>query len=345
MQGRVKHIDIARGISITLVALFHSHLAFFIPQLIEPMALFRMPLFFLLSGIFFTWTDKTSQYFIKKSDILLKPYFSILLLLFIVSIFTGEDDLLGQLFGIFYGNGSTIKWVPLWYLTHIFIVYCFVFLLFKLTNMSTYSASLKVIILSLFILIGAYQPDFFWNQNIQIFSYSFLLPGLPFSLDIILLTSTYFIIGSFLRSYLINFKPSVFIFIFCIFVFLYIATFTNSHIDLNTRVYDNPLFATLGALSGIYILITISYNISKNRLLRIIPLKLGKSSLYILIFHIIIGEQVYNFLSQGVSSESTLFLLSIIAFSFSIFVPLIIKQIIESNQILSFAFLPSKSNT
>jgi len=53
VRGRVEHIDIARGISITLVAMFHSHLKFSIPEVIEPMSLFRMPLFLVLSGVFF----------------------------------------------------------------------------------------------------------------------------------------------------------------------------------------------------------------------------------------------------------------------------------------------------
>ena len=45
VRGRVEHVDIAKGISIAMVALFHSDLAFFIPAVVEPMSVFRMPLF------------------------------------------------------------------------------------------------------------------------------------------------------------------------------------------------------------------------------------------------------------------------------------------------------------
>lgn len=50
---RVKHIDIAKGISICLVAMFHSKMKFYFPDIIEPMALFRMPLFFSYQEYFF----------------------------------------------------------------------------------------------------------------------------------------------------------------------------------------------------------------------------------------------------------------------------------------------------
>jgi fucose 4-O-acetylase-like acetyltransferase len=66
MVDRVKHIDIAKGISITLVAMFHGQLRFFFPEIIEPMALFRLPLFFLLSGVFFSWAASPKDFFNKK---------------------------------------------------------------------------------------------------------------------------------------------------------------------------------------------------------------------------------------------------------------------------------------
>jgi len=51
MNNRVEHIDIAKGISIILVALFHSKLKLFAPDIINSMGLFRLPLFFFLSGV------------------------------------------------------------------------------------------------------------------------------------------------------------------------------------------------------------------------------------------------------------------------------------------------------
>ncbi len=76
MDGRIKHIDIAKGISITLVAIYHSKLSYYFPSIIGPMELFRMPLFFLLSGVFFSWQEKPKKFLIKQKPILKTSYFN-----------------------------------------------------------------------------------------------------------------------------------------------------------------------------------------------------------------------------------------------------------------------------
>lgn len=49
--GRSLHIDVAKGISIILVALSHSNFIYFAPKFSSALALFRMPLILFLSGI------------------------------------------------------------------------------------------------------------------------------------------------------------------------------------------------------------------------------------------------------------------------------------------------------
>ena len=66
---RVSLIDTAKGLSILLVALHHSNLKNIFPELIEPMGLFRMPTFFLLSGIFFSFAAPPTKFFLKKAYI------------------------------------------------------------------------------------------------------------------------------------------------------------------------------------------------------------------------------------------------------------------------------------
>ena len=164
MNGRVKHIDIAKGISIFLVALYHSgpiygalahsKLSFSFNAVVEPMSLFRLPLFFFLSGVFFTWAVRPKIFLVKKSEALLKPYFSVLLLLFSISIAFGSDALLWQLAGIIYGNGDTIRWVPLWFLPHLFSVYLFTYVLFRFFKFYQLPLGLMVIVLLIFVSIG-----------------------------------------------------------------------------------------------------------------------------------------------------------------------------------------------
>ena len=68
-------IDIAKGITIVGVAFQHSHLENFLPGLNHFLGLFRMPLFFFLSGIFFNEAIHFRDLVLSKTDSLLKPYF------------------------------------------------------------------------------------------------------------------------------------------------------------------------------------------------------------------------------------------------------------------------------
>lgn len=344
MESRFKHIDIAKGISISLVAMFHSHFANFFQEINHSMALFRMPLFFFLSGIFFSCLSKPKDFFIKKSESLLKPYFSVLLLFFIISILKGQEGLVYQLAGIFYSSGPNIKIGALWFLTHLFAVYCFCYILFKVFNFSKLKCRIQTIIPFVFIGIGSFFIDLFWGVERYEYPESTILPGLPFSLDIILITSAYFIIGFLLKQKVTNFYPSLGLSCLAFGIFVIITQYTNAHVDFFWRIYDYPVYSTLGALSGIYIILTISYLISKSDLLSYIPLNLGKASLYILIFHTPIQFEVYSYLFNEVSDPASLFYISGISYGLSLLIPLFIKNIIEKSDILSLAFLPFKSN-
>jgi len=347
MKNRTIYIDVAKGISITLVAIFHSKLRYLFPEIIEPMALFRMPLFFFLSGIFFSYSMPPKEFFLKKSEALLKPYFSVLFLLFFFSVIGQDEDLISQLKGIFYGNGDTIRWVSLWFLTHLFAVYCFSYFIFRFTKFNSLSYYNKFILLLFFVFIGV---SLIGEYNyFEIVNYSITIPRLPFSIDIILITSIYFISGFLLRDKVINFSPNTYLFTLSIIVLMCIISFSDAHIDFNKRIYKSPNLTTLGAVCGIYIILSISWFIAINKTLMRIPLALGRSSLYILIFHQWIEYNAYSY-AYSYTSKSTadnltyLISLAILTFILSISIPLLIKWIVSRNAILALFFLPFKSN-
>lgn len=344
MASRVQHIDIAKGLSISLVVIFHSKLTYFFPGIIEPTSLFRMPLFFFLSGVFFSWSQPPKSFLIKKSEALLKPYYFVLLLLsFIHFIFDGRH-LIWELKGIIYGNGLMLQWVPMWFLTHLFIVYCFSYFLYRYLRFYTFGVAPTAIILVIFMAVGIYGIDYFLHREISILYYEITLLGLPFSLDILLISIVYFILGRLLKDSIVNFTPLLPLVFLSLAAFVLTCHFTEAHIDLNKRIYNQPLFSTIGALTGIYIILSISYLLSKTRFAKLIPLLLGRSSLYILIFHWPIIGGSYGFLSSGVSSENVLLGLAFLSFALGISVPLVAKNIIERNDVLSLGFLPFSSN-
>ena len=345
MNGRIKHIDIAKGISIFLVAIFHSKLTNYFQETVWAMSLFRMPLFFLLSGVFFSFLNKPKSFVADKSEVLLKPYFVVSLVLLGIDAISGNEGLLYQLNGIFYGNGDTIKWVPLWFLTHLFAVYLFTYMLFCTFKFHLLPATLKVMTLMTFMLVGCLCVQMFWYVDIEIFEHSLKLPGLPFSLDIIFITSVFFISGSLLKEVLIKFRPNLWLFSFCLVLFVLICMYSNAHIDLNRRVYDSPFFATLGAIFGIYMVLSVAWYLAKVEWLSYIPLRLGEASLYILIFHVVIQNTVTDYLAEDVTDETTLMLGALVAFLLSIFIPVGIKWIVVRNDILALLFLRFKTNS
>lgn len=346
MKNRIAHIDIAKGITITLVAMAHSKIRLFVPEIIEPLSLFRMPLFFFLSGIFFSASLNSREFTMKKWEALLKPYFSVLILMYFIYFTVKQNFSEGMLWGIFYGNGHTIRygWVPMWFLTHLFAVYCFSYILFRHTYFNKCLSLMKWTCLILILTIGILSIGMFVNKDLTLFGRSVNLRGLPFSIDIILITSVFFIAGNFLKEKIINFIPNNILLSISILFYIYISFFTESHINLNQRVYTSPVFATLGAVSGIYIVMFVSYSISKYKTIKNIFTILGSSSLYILIFHYFIGYKIYSFIGNYIENSKGLFILSVIAFLLSILLSLAIKWVVKRNSFLALFFLPFKSN-
>ena len=311
------------------------------------MSLFRMPLFFLVSGVFFSDQIKPKLFIIKKAEALLKPYFSVLLLIYFISIFISPlGNPIEELRGIFYGNGDTIRfgWVPMWFLTHLFAVYCFSYILFHYASFNKFPFLIKWICLFLLLTIGTMNIDVFWYKYFPVFGSSVEIPGLPFSMDIIFISSVFFIAGNILKKNILNFIPNNILLSLSIIIFLCIAFFTESYISFNYRIYTNPVFASLGAICGIYIMMWISYLISKNKTIKNIFTVLGSSSLYILIFHFYISAKIYGFFENYIANNVGLFLMSIITFLLSISLPLIIKWAVNKNSLLALFFLPFKSN-
>lgn len=286
MNARIHHIDIAKGLSIALVVICHSKLIEHTPELIHPMGLFRMPLFFLLSGVFFNWHSTPITFLSKKANALLKPYFFVSIAVLMLSIIEQDNTLLWQIKGTFYSTGATInwKWVPLWFLTHLFIIFLFSYVLMRAGQWHQWRI-LQLTVPLLMILVGGHFIDLFWYQKLSIFSYSITVPGLPFSLDLVVTSAGYFLLGRFLRNYLVNFQPSMVLLLMSIACFYLVVQLTDAHIDFNKRLYQSPVLATLAALSGIYIVIHVSYQLSHHPIWRTLPLKLGQASLYILVSH------------------------------------------------------------
>ena len=96
MQKRIEFLDLAKGICIILVVVFHMTNYYHVSMpAADFFKSFRLPLYFFLSGLFFKSYSGFSDFFVRKVNKLLVPFLFWYLLLSVLVPY-----LLFQLFGI-----------------------------------------------------------------------------------------------------------------------------------------------------------------------------------------------------------------------------------------------------
>jgi fucose 4-O-acetylase-like acetyltransferase len=216
LKDRLRHVDIAKGIAIILVVFIHNRFVMHgRGKLFNILSSFLLPLFFFLSGIFFKPGEPFKRILIKRADSLLKPYFAALLMLGAAYFLIRKESLLEYLFGVLYGNGATIKWVPLWFLPHLYLITLYSWCFLAITRLDKCGYWAKLFWLLVMFSIGFMVQNLFWlvpviinGENVKLFGKDLLLPGLPFSLDLIFLTAIYFLLGLFVKPMLLRFLQS-----------------------------------------------------------------------------------------------------------------------------------------
>lgn len=78
MKKRIQYIDLAKGFCIILVVAYHVNKAFHFkqfPLFWDTLSVFRMPLYFFLSGLFFKEYEGFFGFSLRKVNKLLIPFF------------------------------------------------------------------------------------------------------------------------------------------------------------------------------------------------------------------------------------------------------------------------------
>ena len=347
MNNRLQHIDIAKGIGILLVVFGHNSDTNIKGKLVNIIFSFHMPLFLFLSGLFFNADGKFKKLILTKFDSIFKPYLTTL----IIGYFIFKNDaIMNYLVGIIYSSSSTIPivWTPLWFLTHLWAVSIFSWLFIKITKLSNIKKIFQFLLLLLLLVIGFLIRDFLWNIPVSIGKFpsessgqNFLLPGLPFSIDIVFISGFFFLLGFLLKQDVFALEFQAKYFLISLFIFSFCQYHFNYTIDLNFRRYDDLIISTLEAILGIYIVLCISILISRYKVIVQVLGYIGTGSLFILMFHYVFINQAYTFLNLYYPPN---FLIRCLIFVFSSIIPLLIWELVKSNDYLSLLFLPLKSN-
>lgn len=273
MKKRYESIDIAKGIGIFLVVLGHTTSNEIILKWLYS---FHMPLFFFVSGLFHSKTKNYKEFFLKKTKVLLIPYFCFAIMLFLFFLIISKNigfsvnenlSIKENFIAIFIGTSidgvSQMSWGgQLWFLLALFLVANIMYFVDKF--------NFKAQILINF---------FFIELNIQL---SKIIDfNLPWSLLTVLMAFNFYWSAEKLKKYILEKEiKKKYIFIFLVINLLIICF--NSRVEMYSNIYGNRFLFILGAYSGILFIIFFSKEIVKrNRLMEYI----GKNSIVVLAFH------------------------------------------------------------
>jgi len=287
---RNETIDVAKGIGILLVVLGHNWIANHgNGELFRIIFSFHMVLFFFLSGIFLNPRKSLTTTARQKAHSLLKPYFVVLLAIAAEEVFFDGALPLDNLLGVAFASSQSILWAPLWFLPHLFLTTVFSFLIVTAIGPKTKTWPIACAVVVVLLLLGIASIRIFSSLNLGTLEikpgWSRELTGLPFSADVVLITSAYVIAGYVLAEQVKNFRTEPLWLFLALSVFSCCHMFFDETMNLAFRVYGNPVISTAQAITGIYITLCLSDLTAKLPLFRRSLSYIGSGSLFILIFH------------------------------------------------------------
>jgi len=296
-------------------------------------------LFFFLSGYFFNAKTPFGIFAKKRFNAILKPYLFTIFLIYLASVsFTNMSfgTMLGRLAKSMYATGEYIEWIPLWFLPSLFLTSLFSYLFYRLVLIRINNRYVCLLILLGLQVIGVMFVDAFHPFSVSFLRKEYQLYGLPYSLDIVLLSGFFYMLGSEIRQVsldkILNSKWSLLL--TGAGLILLNAVFTQ-RMDFSARVFESLPINTTEAVMGILFTLTLSKQIeSTTTWLASVLAYIGKASLFILIFHAPIQE----YWGAKIYFVTELRTLSIfLAFVISVLISLgIYKIFVEQNPIALF---------
>jgi fucose 4-O-acetylase-like acetyltransferase len=293
VSKRVQYVDIAKGIGIILVVMGHNDFALISPFAHKLIYSFHMPMFFFMSGMFFKPDVPFWTFLWNRFNRILKPFFSILLLIYFASLSFSKISIVivsRRLLKAMYGSGSYIDWVQLWFLPHLFAVSLFAYFFFKAVK-RIHPVQLRWVILTIIYIVGVLSMKLFWPFELNILGTTLTLYGLPYGVDMVIVSGFFFIVG-----YEVNrnrrdaFFANPLTFLFSGMLLLFLVWYFPARIDFNLRQFDSLMINTAEALIGILFVIALSRQIERLGRLSSALGYVGQASLIVLIFQVPIQD-------------------------------------------------------
>ncbi|WP_065930263.1 acyltransferase family protein [Pseudomonas sp. 58 R 3] len=338
MKHRWIQMDIAKGIGILLIVYGHSWFVANSLELQYPIiASFILPLFFFLSGVFFKPEQPFVQMAVRKADGLLKPFFFTMLVYVLVRDVLRGQPLLPDVGGVLYASVDTIPWQALWFLPHFWVAILFSWLMLRLIQRLKLSLPVSCLLIVVQLLIGIRVLPWFWQIPVTVGGQTWTLPGLPFGLEITLISSTYFIYGYLLRDWLRRHEGSLLTLVISVVLFAAVFLYSHDTMDLAQRRYDHWLWTSLLAVIGVYASWSLARVLMASAVITRVMTYIGQSTLILLIFHGEIQHKTVD-LMERVGLHPLLS--ACIGLVVAVVVPLLIGEVIKRVALLRFFYFP-----
>ena len=340
ISKRIGYFDIARGIGILLVVLGHNDFGGISPFLDQLIYSFHVPLFFFLSGYFINTSIPFLEFSRKRFHSVLKPYLFTIFLIYFASVSfekMGFQTAITRIVKSLYGSTIYIDWGQLWFLPHLFVVSLYAFLYLTVVNRIGNRwmrwGLLAVTLVISFVFLRAFYPF-----SVSVLNREYELYGLPFNLDVVLLSGFFFILGSEARQITPQkIYDNFFLLIAAGAGLVILNLLFPFRVDIALRVYDSILVNTAEAKLGNLLVLALSRQIYVRapRLAALLKY-IGNISLILLLFHL----PIQDFWGQKVIAVTNNFPLSIlIGFIMGVVGPILIYEIfIRFNPVASFWF-------
>ena len=344
LAKRVDYVDIAKGIGITLVVMGHNDFELISPFAHKLIYSFHMPMFFFMSGMFFKPDIPFWTFVRQRFNRVLRPFFFMLLFIFFTSISFSKVNILEasrRLVKAMYGSGQYLDWVQLWFLPHLFVVSAFAYLFIRAIRQPILFRRRWVILVILYV-IGVFSIKLFYPFELNVLGKDFTFYGLPFSLDLVLISGFFFILAYELnQTRHARFLESPWTLLMAALMLTFLVWYLPAEIDFNIRQFDSLMINTIEALLGILLILAISKQMERISWLSYVFRYLGQASLIILVFQVPIQDYWGQKLLTLTNNLSFSYWVSFLA---GVLGPVVINALfVRPNPILSEWFGQAKS--
>ena len=326
MTTRAGWADAAKGIGILLVVLGHNQINSFMPVFHQFIYSFHMPLFFMLSGMFFKPQIGFFPLLKRRFSSVLRPYLIMLILIYAGYLFFSTMPVMQVVMrfvkSLLYSMPDTMEWLPMWFLPHLFLLNLFAWLVVWLIY-----ARLPAVWMRLLFLTGLLWCGVVVMRASAGIDFSFLVlrvqGGLTWSADLLLVTVSFFLLGYEMRQSLPEaVLRSRWVLLVSGLLWVALNLYFPVKVDLAARAYGFFPLATLVALSGSLFVLSLAYQLEQWDGPLFTGLKtLGNISIILLIFH---GQIQFFTFYKVLELIPNVFLVAAIAFIIGAGIPVLI---------------------